>query len=75
VCVCVCVSLCRKAGVYSLHGELCYYLILAETSCRLLGRLVIKHAVTSPCVSRGASVDNSLTRSIMTDPRAINILM
>lgn len=72
----VCASLCvGEAGVCSLHGELCYYLILAERSCRLLGRLVIKHAVTSPGVSRGASMDNNLTRSIMTDPRAINTLM
>lgn len=68
-------SLCREAGVCSLHGELCYYLILVETSCRLLGRLVIKHAVTSPCVSCGTSVDNSLTRNIMTDTLAIYILM
>lgn len=68
-------SLRREEGVCSLHGELCYYLILAETSCRLLGGMVIKHAVTSPCVSHGASVDNSLTRNIMTDTLAIYILM
>lgn len=52
-------SLCREVGVCSLHGELCYYLILDETSCRLLGRLVIKHAVTRPCMTHGASVDNT----------------
>lgn len=69
-------SLCvEEEGVCSLHGELCYYLILAETSCRLLGRLVFKHALTSPRVSRGASLGNSLTRNIMTDTLAIYILM
>lgn len=64
-------TLCREEGVCSLHGELCHYLILVETSCWLLGRLVIKHAATSPCMSSGASVDNSLTRNIMTDTLTI----
>lgn len=68
-------SLCREVGVCSLHGELCYYLILVETSCRLLGRLVIKHAVTSPSVTCVASVDNGLIRNIMTDTLFIYILM
>lgn len=63
-------SLCREEGVCSLHGELCHYLILVETSCRLLGRMVIKYEV-SPCMSHGGSVHNSLTRNIMTDTLAI----
>ncbi len=68
-------ALCGEEGVCSLHGELCYYLILAVTSCRLLGRLVIKHAATSPRVLRHASVDNNLTRKTMTDTLVIYILM
>lgn len=64
-------SLCREEGVCSSHGKLCHYLILVETSCRLLGRLVIKHEVISPCMLHGVSVDNSLTRNIMTDTLAI----
>lgn len=71
----MCLSLCREAGVCSLHGELYYYLILFETSCRLLGRLVIKHAVTSPCTTLGASVGNSLTRNRKTVTFTIYILM
>ena len=55
---CVCVSLCKEASVCSLHGELCHYLILAETSCRPLCWLVIKHEVTSPCVTHGTLVLN-----------------
>lgn len=63
-------SWCREEGVCSLHGELCHYLILVETSCRLLGRMAIKHEV-SPCMSHGVSVYNNLTRNIMTDTLAI----
>lgn len=71
----MCLSLCREVGVCSLHSELYYYLILFETSCKLLGKLVIKHAVTSPCATLGASVDNSLSRNGNTVTFTIYTLM
>lgn len=58
-------SLCREVGVCSLHGELCYYLMWAETSCRPLVdwwfTMLLK--VLLWCV---ASVDNVFKRQIMT---------
>lgn len=70
-----CVSLCREGAVCSLHGELCHYLILVETSCWLLGRSVIKHAAPSPHMSSGASTDNSLTRNVLAHTFIILIMM